>query len=139
MKKKFFLKTIILLMIITFSGNSEDIKDFQKDVKVVISDQIRAFEAEDFDRAYSHASKAIKKIFPNSTVFGNMVMSSYPMIWSPKNYKFLDFLERDGVFVQRVLFMDQDNKIYIFDYAMEFSEEEWFINGVYPVNSSRGT
>ena len=106
---------------------------------IVISDQIRAFEAEDFDRAYSHASKAIKKIFPNSTVFGNMVMSSYPMIWSPKNYKFLDFLERDGVFVQRVLFMDQDNKIYIFDYAMEFSEEEWFINGVYPVNSSRGT
>ena len=117
---------------------TSDFSEVQTKVKSIISDQIDAFNSLDVDRAYSHASASIKAIFPNSTIFGNMVEKSYPMIWNPKSFEFLSISGvRTGV-VQRVLFTDQQGDIHFFDYVLENNGERWVISGVYMIQGEKG-
>ena len=110
---------------------TEDFQRAQGQARVIISDQIEAFGALDIDRAYSHASKSIKTIFPSSKIFGVMVRKSYPMIWNPKSYEFLGASPLSVGILQRVMFVDQEGQLHFFDYALEKDGERWLISGVY--------
>ncbi len=103
----------------------------------VISSQIEAFQKLDIKTAYTFASPFIKSKFTNAEIFGEMVRSGYPMIWAPKDYKFLDFDFFNGSLIQRVLFVDSQERIFVFDYELKkYPPDRWLINGVFPVQSS---
>ncbi len=103
----------------------------------VISSQIDAFQKLDINTAYAFASPFIKSKFSNAEIFGEMVRSGYPMIWAPKDYKFLDFNFFNGALIQRVLFVDLQERIFVFDYELKkYSPGRWLINGVFSVQSS---
>ena len=103
----------------------------------IISSQIDAFRKSDIDEAYTFASPFIKSRFANAEIFGQMVKRGYPMIWSAKDYKFLEFTFFNGALVQRVLFMDPKERIFVFDYELrQYGSETWLINGVFKVSSA---
>ena len=103
--------------------------------KLIISSQIKAFKYQNVAEAYSFASPFIKSKFANAVVFGSMVKSSYPMIWAPKEFKFLEFNFFNESLIQRVLFIDKNDQIFMFDYEIKnYGQDQWLINGVYQVN-----
>ena len=148
-KTKVFASYLILtcLFFMIFSTmilgetSSEKLRDSDGLLEVkahdIISSQIEAFRKSDINTAYTFASPFIKSKFSNAEKFGEMVQTGYPMIWSPKNYEFLDFDVFNGALIQRVLFIDLQERIFIFDYEIrEYKPNIWLINGVYPVKSS---
>ena len=64
---------IFLLSTSAFSLTDED----EQEIISVVSQQLQAFQDDDFEKAYSFASPIIKKIFPNPQVFGEMVVGQY--------------------------------------------------------------
>ena len=115
-----------------------ELKEVQTKIKLVISDQINAFTRSDLDRAYYHASKSIKLIFPNPEIFGSMVKTSYPMIWAPKAYQFLSVSQLPSGVVQKVMFTASNGRMHFFDYALENNGRRWVISGVYMVKGEEG-
>ena len=104
---------------------------------LIISSQISAFGKSDIDKAYSFASPFIKSKFNTAENFGEMVRFGYPMIWAPKEYKFLEFNLFNDNLIQRVLFIDAQERIFMFDYELKkYDSGDWLINGVFPVQSS---
>ena len=51
-----------------------------EDIEKVISNQIDAFLADDFETAFTYASPMIKDIFGTPEKFGQMVRQGYPMV-----------------------------------------------------------
>ena len=119
-------------------SEASELETAQTQIKLVISDQIEAFTRSDLKRAYYHASKSIKLLFPNSEIFGVMVKKSYPMIWAPKAYQFLAASQLTNGIVQRVMFTDSKDVMHFFDYALENNGERWVIFGVYMVKGAEG-
>ncbi len=118
-------------------AESKSISELENKAQLIISSQISAFENFDIDQAYSFASPFVKSKFTNSDIFGSMVKSAYPMIWAPKEFKFLDFTFFNESLIQRVLFIDKNENIFIFDYEIKnYGQDKWLINGVYQVKKS---
>ena len=116
---------------------SKSFSDLENKAQLIISSQINAFQNFDIDQAYSFASPFVKSKFTNPDIFGSMVKSAYPMIWAPKEFKFLDFTFFNESLIQRVLFIDKNEKISIFDYEIRnYGQDKWLINGVYKVKKS---
>ena len=66
-----------------------------------------------------------------------MVKSAYPMIWEPKEFKFLEFTLFNESLIQRVLFIDKNERIFMFDYEIKnYGQDKWLINGVYQVKKT---
>ena len=106
-------------------------------MQLIISSQINAFQNFDTKKAYSFASPFIKSKFSNADKFGSMVKSAYPMIWEPKEFKFLEFTLFNESLIQRVLFIDKNERIFMFDYEIKnYGQDEWLINGVYQVKKT---
>ena len=120
------------------NSKNNEFQEARTQIRLIITDQISAFESKDVDRAYLHASKSIKTIFPNSEIFSSMVKKSYPMIWNPKSFEFLDAKIWSTGILQRVMFTDQQGKMHFFDYALENNGERWVISGVYVVQGEKG-
>jgi len=121
----------------TKTSEKADLITLEAKAHKVISSQIGAFQKLDINTAYAFASPFIKSKFANAEIFGKMVRSGYPMIWAPKDYKFLDFNLFNGSLIQRVLFVDSQERIFVFDYELKkYSPDKWLINGVFPVQSS---
>ena len=132
---------VILGMPVLTKASTEQVKENElKNLKAkahqVISLQIDAFQKSDMKAAYTFASPFIKSKFSSAEIFGKMVREGYPMIWSAKDYKFLEFTFFEGALIQRVLFMDSKERIYVFDYELrQYKSDNWLINGVFPVRS----
>ena len=99
-------------------------------IRAVISAQIDAFRADDFDRAFTFASPVIQRIFGNSERFGAMVQQGYPMVYRPQSLRFLDVSERGGALVQRVLMTDAQGRAHLLEYEMVAGNGGFLINGV---------
>ena len=65
-------------------------------IRAVISQQIEAFKADDFAKAFGFASPAIKEIFGSPERFGAMVREGYPMVWRPGDLRFRELREGGG-------------------------------------------
>ena len=104
-------------------------------IQKIISMQIQAFRENKPETAYSFASEFIKAKFPSPAIFMAMVKGSYPMIWSPQKYKFVEQRNHASNVIQRVVFTDTDDNLYFFDYLMLKSDDAWRIHGVYLVQS----
>ena len=99
-------------------------------IRTVIRDQIAAFERDDFEQAFSHASPTIQDIFRTPERFGVMVQQGYPMVWRPDEVQFLEIEDRGGRMFQPVMIRDGQGALHILDYEMIEGEAGWKIDGV---------
>jgi hypothetical protein len=100
------------------------------DIRSVISSQIEAFKADDFETAFGFASPGIKRMFGTPDRFGQMVRSGYPMVWRPAEVRFGALETRGGRQVQPVLVTDASGAVYVLDYEMIEMADGWRIDGV---------
>lgn len=99
----------------------------------VIRAQIEAFLADDADKAYSFASPAIRKIFPDRDRFFQMVKRRYGPVYRPGNYAFgRSQVSSDGASVlQEVLISVPNGKDWTAVYELERQTDgSYRINGV---------
>lgn len=126
---RFFL---ILALILGFgralSAQTEPAAD--PAIAAVIQQQLDAFEADDFARAFSFASPTIKGLFGTPDNFGLMVKRGYPMVYRPGEVRFLDLREIGGVLWQKVLIRDAAGAFHTLDYQMVQGEGGWLIDAV---------
>lgn len=99
-------------------------------IATTITDQIAAFQADDFDTAFSYASPSIKRLFGTPERFGQMVRDGYPMVHRPAEVTMLDQSEVDGRILQRVMIRDQSGRVHMLAYQMIETDQGWQINGV---------
>ena len=104
-----FLTFFILLLV---SMNNARASDPLKDAQTIIQSQIEAFLKSDADTAYSFASPAIQKKFPDKDIFFSMVQEQYGPVYHPGNYAFgRNKIIDDGALVfQEVLITGTDGK-----------------------------
>lgn len=100
-------------------------------IRTIIQDQLEAFQANDLDRAFSHASPTIKGMFGNPTRFGQMVRNGYPMVWRPAGVMFGGLQDMGDGKVQTVFFTDQTGAVFEAAYEMIRTDAGWQINGVF--------
>jgi len=99
-------------------------------VEAVISDQIAAFQTDDFDAAFEYASPSIRAIFQTPERFGAMVQQGYPMVHRPAGLRFLEQSRQGGMVVQRVMITDAQGRLHMLEYQMLATETGFLINGV---------
>ena len=68
----------------------------ETDIQAVISQQIAAFQQDDFEQAFTYASPNIQGFFGTSERFGQMVTSGYPMVHRPDAVRYLELREIAG-------------------------------------------
>ncbi len=99
-------------------------------IQSTISQQIEAFEADDFDAAFGFASPTLRRLFQTPENFQRMVTGGYPMVWRPAEVRFLELSDVDGTLWQKVMITDQDGVVHILGYRMLETDMGWKINGV---------
>lgn len=99
-------------------------------IEGTIQGQVDAFRVDDFETAFTFASRNIQTLFGNSERFGSMVRNGYPMVWRPSELRFLELREISGNLWQKVLVRDGQGGIHLLDYNMIETDEGWRINGV---------
>lgn len=99
-------------------------------IEAVISQQIQAFRADDFARAFTFASPSIQGLFGSPENFRRMVTQGFPMVWRPAQVEFLALRSADGRLAQRVRIVDEAGLVHVLDYFMIPTDDGWKINGV---------
>ena len=100
------------------------------EIEGVISDQLEAFKADNFARAFEFASPHIRGIFRTPENFGRMVTQGYPMVWRPGEVTYLELRKENGSFWQKVQIVDGEGRLHVLDYRMLKTPNGWKINGV---------
>ena len=85
----------------------------------VIRAQEQAFSRNDAAAAYSYASPAIKKLFPQADVFMSMVQNSYTPVWRHKSFEFGEARVEGNWVAQRVHIVDADGEAWEALYTLE--------------------
>lgn len=99
-------------------------------IRKVISDQISAFLADDFETAFTYASPGIRRMFRDPDRFGRMVREGYPMVWRPADVRFTTLERREDRTVQSLMVIDERGALHVLDYDMVETERGWEIDGV---------
>lgn len=111
------------LMVMPVSAQEDQIQS-------VITKQLQAFQADDFETAFTFASPMIQGIFRDPARFGEMVRNGYPMVWRPADVQFGP-MQTDGPRpVQIVYLTDGAGRLFEAQYEMIETEDGWEINGV---------
>ena len=99
-------------------------------IRQAISEQIAAFEADDFAAAFSYASPGIRAMFGTPARFAQMVRAGYPMVWRPGAVEFSGPDAEGGRTLQRVLITDRAGALHVLEYEMVPGAQGWRIDGV---------
>ncbi len=102
----------------------------ETEIQGVIGNQITAFQADDVNAAFDHASPNIKGMFGSPERFGAMVRQGYPMVHRPDEVRYLGLRMESGRQVQRVMIRDGAGRVHFLDYEMIEANGGWQINGV---------
>jgi hypothetical protein len=98
-----------------------------KAAQSTIDAQIKAFRANDNDKAYSYAAPGIKQIFPTVDAFMGMVERAYQPVWHPQSYAFGKAEENSATSItQHVLVVGPDGKNYEAVYTLELQPDGVF-------------
>jgi hypothetical protein len=124
------MRLVVLMAILALCAAPARAQDPAEAIRGVISDQIAAFEADDFTKAFEFASPTIRQLFGDPDNFGRMVRDGYPMVWRRSGLRFSGLAEREGRLVQGVLVTDQAGALHVLEYEMVPGEAGWQINGV---------
>lgn len=99
-------------------------------IEAVIQNQISAFQADDFEAAFSYAAPNIQRAFGNSKRFAQMIVNRFPMVWRPAQVQYLKLTRSGSYALQRVMVTDQQNTLHLLVYQLEPVNEDWRIRGV---------
>lgn len=124
------LTALLTALLIVFAPLTLRADEPGDSIQAVIADQIAAFQSNDVERAFTHASPNIQRMFQNPKRFGQMVQQGYPMVWRPARYQWLKIVETESGPVQVVLFEDQSGRLHEAGYLMQQIDGTWRINGV---------
>ena len=102
----------------------------EEPIQQTIQNQLEAFQADDFARAFTFASPMIKGIFGTPENFGAMVTQGYPMVHRPSAVTMLELRSVAGNLWQRVMITDEAGRTHLLDYQMIEAPEGWQINAV---------
>lgn len=103
----------------------------QAAVRVVIENQIAAFQRDDGVEAFSYASPSVQAIFGNPENFMRMVRNGYRPVYRPRQVFFQEAVLYQGRLVQALLVTDQDGDVVIALYTMEQQPDgSWRIGSV---------
>ena len=127
----FRLCLLALLMVATVSTFiPRAYADAASEIQSVISDQLKAFNEDDTQRAYGHAADVIKQIFPSSQIFMEMVKTGYPPVYRAKEWSFVDPTPLENGYSQIVRLTDQQGRQWSAIYTLERDKTgEWKITG----------
>jgi hypothetical protein len=99
-------------------------------IQEVIRNQLEAFRADDAPGAYSYAAPSIRRMFPTSETFIDMVRRGYPPVYRPKAYAFGETKEGSFGPTQSVRITDSEGTDWLAVYTMEKQEDgSWRISG----------
>ncbi len=118
---------LLCLALVSFATGSEA---QEAPIQDTIRQQIEAFRADDFAKAFTFASPNIHELFGTPENFGKMVREGYPMVWHPAEVQMLELRFIGGAFWQRVRVTDAKGKGYWVDYQMIEGPDGWRINAV---------
>ena len=99
-------------------------------IQAVIQNQISAFQADNFEVAFSYAAPNIQRAFGHSRRFAQMIVSSFPMVWRPAQVQYLKLTRFGPYALQRVMVTDQQNALHILVYQLVPINQDWRISGV---------
>jgi len=116
---------VILSVFMAFGAQAQ-----QAEIQGTIGDQITAFQADDFDTAFTFATPRLQELFVSPQNFQRMVTGGYPMVHRPAEVRYLDLRQENGAFMQKVEIIDAQGKRHLLDYRMEPTEAGWRIGGV---------
>lgn len=127
------ISAVLMTLVLALPAKAND------EIESVISNQIDAFLADDFETAFTYASPMIKGIFGTPEKFGQMVRQGYPMVWRPSEVNFLSIDRRGKELWQNVMVRDAEGALYILEYQMVPGEDGWLINAVRVRKATEGT
>lgn len=104
--------------------------DAETAIRQVITDQISALRADDYEAAFTYASPTIRRYFGDPDRFGRMVRDGYPMVWRPADVRFTTLQDLAGRIVQSLVVTDERGALHVLDYDMIETERGWEIDGV---------
>src|ERR1700756_5349801 len=120
---------LLSLALLTFAAPAfaaDDVTSAQS----VIRAQEQAFARGDAAAAYSYASPAIKRLFPQADIFMVMVQNSYAPVWRHKSFEFGEARIEGKWVAQRVHIVDADGEAWEAMYTLEQDADgSWEITG----------
>ncbi len=87
--------------------------------QAAIRGQIAALSRDDAAAAYEFAAPAIQRMFPDPSVFMNMVRNGYPPVYRHRSYAFAESGVANGAIVQKVDIVDNDGVLWAALYSLE--------------------
>jgi hypothetical protein len=103
---RFVALLFLALLVFVAPARADDVASAQG----VIRAQEQAFVRGDAAAAYSYASPAIKKLFPQADIFMVMVQNSYAPVWRHKSFEFGEARIEGKWVAQRVHIVDADGE-----------------------------
>jgi hypothetical protein len=113
------MRFVALLLLVLFSFAAPARADDVANAQSVIRAQEQAFVRGDAAAAYSYASPAIKKLFPQADIFLSMVQNSYAPVWRHKSFEFGEARIEGKWVAQRVHIVDADGEAWEAMYTLE--------------------
>jgi Domain of unknown function (DUF4864) len=99
-------------------------------IRTAISEQISAFKRNDGAAAFAFASPTIQRMFGSPAAFIDMVKSSYPPVYSPREVEFRKAVDLKTHIKQEVLVVGPDGQPHVAEYFMQRQPDgTWRIDG----------
>ena len=105
----------LALLVFAAPARADDVANAQAAIRA----QEQAFSRNDAAAAYSYASPAIKKLFPQADIFMVMVQNSYAPVWRHKSFEFGEARIEGKWVAQRVHIVDADGEAWEAMYTLE--------------------
>lgn len=126
------LTAFVLLLLALAPARADVGAGEQQAIRTVIETQLRAFQADDGNTAFSFASPILQQYFGDPQTFMQMVQQGYDPVYRPREVEFQDLELRGDTVIQKVLFVDRNGKAFLARYSMQQQEDgSWRINGVW--------
>lgn len=116
----------LTLLLCAAPARADDVANAQAAIRA----QEQAFSRGDAAAAYSYASPAIKRLFPQADTFMAMVQNAYAPVWRHKSFEFGEARTEGNWVAQRVHIVDQDGEAWEAMYTLEQQADgSWEITG----------
>ena len=108
-------------------------------IRMVIEEQLGAFQRDDAQAAFAQATPNIQAIFQTPDRFMAMVRGGYPPVYRPRQVEFRDIVDIGGTPTQRVFIIGPDGAPVMALYPMERQADgTWKIGGCYLIPAADG-
>ena len=125
------LAALAVLIALASVARAHDASD-RAAIRGVIESQMRAFQRDDGESAFSFASPMIRRMFGSAEIFMDMVRQGYQPVYRPKAVEFGDLEEIAGQLAQKVHVIAPDGRPVTAVYIMtRLPDGTWRIDGCY--------